>query len=124
MTKSELKQKLEAVRIEVSTKYVWHSKECEVMDTFSSHETTFNAGVDSLLPLLLDAYEALELALSFCPKGPVPEGLSPEFYHTLDYLEELKLQEHINESRATLARIEAFATQGAHEQSEFENGEK
>lgn len=41
----------------------------------------------------------LTLALSFCPKGPVLEGLTPDFYHTLDYNEELKLQEKIDQAR-------------------------
>ena len=104
MTKAELKQKLEAVKDVLAVR-----PKAGHEGTTRYYSEEFIEGFDSLLPLLLDAYEALELALSFCPKGPVPEGLSPEFYHTLDYLEELKLQEHINESRATLARIEAFA---------------
>jgi len=101
MNKAELRQKLEAVRDE----FARINDEHPIQDNYGTAIYTF----DQLLPLLLDAYEALELALSFCPKGPVPERLSPEFYHTLDYLEELKLQERVNESRATLTRIEAFA---------------
>lgn len=49
--------------------------------------------------------EALELALSFCPKGPVPIGLDPTFYHTLEYDSEVKLQERIDLARK--ARSEA-----------------
>lgn len=45
----------------------------------------------------------LELALSFCPKGPVLEGFSPMYYYTLDYQEEVKLQERIDEARLALA---------------------
>lgn len=48
---------------------------------------------------------ALELALSFAPKGPVPEGLSPMFYHTLNYADEVKLQERIDLARATLRDV-------------------
>ncbi len=49
---------------------------------------------------------ALELALSFAPKGPVPPGLDPTFYHTLNYEEECKLQTRIDEARAALAEDE------------------
>jgi hypothetical protein len=48
--------------------------------------------------------EALELALSFAPKGPVPEGLAPMFYHTLNYEDEVKLQARIDEARAALLK--------------------
>lgn len=44
----------------------------------------------------------LALALSFAPKGPVPEGLSPEFYHTLNYHSEVELQKRIDEAREAL----------------------
>lgn len=98
MTKSELKQKLEAVR----------SKLC------AHHGNTFlvGAGYDQLLPLLLDAYEALQAGASEtreCGRNSYSccGKCSP-----------------IYECEEAIARIEAFATQGAHEQSEFENGEK
>ncbi len=44
--------------------------------------------------------EAAQLGLSFAPKGPVPEGLDPTFYHTLHYASEVKLQQIIDEARA------------------------
>lgn len=49
----------------------------------------------------------LALALSFAPKGPVPEGLAPMFYHTLNYEDECKLQERIDKARQVLAEYEA-----------------
>lgn len=50
--------------------------------------------------------EAAKLGLSFAPKGPVPEGLAPMFYHTLNYQDELKLQARIDEAREALERWE------------------
>jgi hypothetical protein len=47
--------------------------------------------------------EHLALALSFAPKGPVPEGLSPEFYHTLNYKDECELQKRIDAAREALS---------------------
>lgn len=47
--------------------------------------------------------EALKLALSFAPKGPVPEGLAPMFYHTLEYKTEVELQERIDKARELIA---------------------
>lgn len=44
----------------------------------------------------------LALALSFAPKGPVPEGLAPMFYHTLEYHSEVELQKRIDEAREAL----------------------
>lgn len=49
--------------------------------------------------------EALELALSFAPKGPVPEGLAPQFYHTLSYQSEIELQQRIDKARAMLREV-------------------
>jgi len=46
--------------------------------------------------------KALELALSFCPKGPVPKDLGPMFYHTLNYEDEVKLQDRIDNARKAL----------------------
>lgn len=54
--------------------------------------------------------EALELALSFAPKGPVPEGLAPMFYHTLNYEDECKLQKRIDEARSCLALLDTLPT--------------
>lgn len=65
-------------------------------------EYCFQQGFDKcaelLMPVIVELREALELALSFAPKGPVPAGLSPEFYHTLDYNEEVKLQARIDKA--------------------------
>lgn len=44
----------------------------------------------------------LELALSFCPEGPVIPGLFPMFYHTLEYETEVKLQARIDAAREAL----------------------
>ena len=54
---------------------------------------------------LSELKEHLELALSFCPKGPVQEGLDPTFYHTLEYNEELKLQKRIDAAREALEKM-------------------
>lgn len=51
--------------------------------------------------------EHLELALSFAPKGPAPEGLDPSFYHTLNYADEVKLQKRIDKAREALANYHA-----------------
>lgn len=59
---------------------------------------------------LIDAGELgdhLELALSFAPKGPVPEGLFPTSYHTLSYADEVKLQERVDAAREALAKFQA-----------------
>jgi cysteinyl-tRNA synthetase len=45
---------------------------------------------------------ALELALSFCPKGVVPPGLNPMFYHTHTYEGDAELQERIDKARQAL----------------------
>lgn len=101
MTKSELKQKLEAVRD--SEKYSllqWPKQDDEYEGThvaegeYPSHyrdsvRKAFEAGRDTLLPLLLDAYEALESA-SF----------------QLDDDSPLTAQDILSDS---IARIEAFA---------------
>jgi len=97
MTKSELKQKLEAVR----------SKLC------AHHGNTFlvGAGYDQLLPLLLDAYEALN-AIDKALTIPAAEYV-PAIGDVFKIIDSVR------------PRIEAFATQGAHETlSEFANGEK
>ena len=51
---------------------------------------------------------ALELALSFAPKGPVPKDLPPMFYHTLSYEEEVKLQVRVDEAREALAQFKKW----------------
>ena len=105
MTKAELKQKLEAVR----------SKLC------AHHGNTFlvGAGYDQILPLFLDAYEALEFYGDRCESIDIFDQLDWSLVNN-----PAAIQDKGKRSRETLARIEAFATQGAHEQSEFENGEK
>jgi hypothetical protein len=44
-----------------------------------------------------------KIGLSFAPKGPVPAGLAPMFYHTLSYDADAKLQATIDEARKYLA---------------------
>lgn len=44
-----------------------------------------------------------KIGLSFAPKGPVPAGLAPMFYHTLSYEADAKLQAVIDEARRYLA---------------------
>ena len=65
----------------------------------------FRAGWRARDEQVKELVEALELALSFAPKGPVPEGLDPTFYHTLNYQDELKLQERIDNARDALAKL-------------------
>lgn len=62
------------------------------------------ARIKELEAQLKEAEEHLALALSFAPKGPVPEGLAPMFYHTLEYESELKLQERIDAAREYLRK--------------------
>lgn len=57
-------------------------------------------------PTLKQVREALALALSFAPKGPVPEGLFPTAYHTLDYGQEVKLQGRVDAAREVLAALD------------------
>lgn len=56
----------------------------------------FDACAAALLPDIEALRSSLALALSFAPKGPVPPGLGPMFYHTLNYQDEVKLQERID----------------------------
>lgn len=48
--------------------------------------------------------EAAKLGLSFAPKGPVPKGLAPMFFNTLDYDEECELQNRIDEARRAIEK--------------------
>lgn len=101
MNKAELRQKLEAVRDKLAEKYAYDIINDSDRD-LSRH--CYKAAYDALLcPLLLDAYEALGKSQKII--------INDESYE-------------IPQIKKALARIEAFATQGAHEQSEFENGEK
>ena len=54
----------------------------------------------------MELVEALKLALSFAPKGPIPEGLDPTFYHTLNYAEEVKLQARVDAARELVRKHE------------------
>jgi hypothetical protein len=56
--------------------------------------------------------EHLKLALSFAPKGPVPEGLSPMFYHTLNYQDEVILQARIDKAREALEQADKIRGDG------------
>lgn len=58
------------------------------------------------LSAVKELLDALKLALSFCPNGPVPSDLAPMFYHTLSYEEEVKLQERIDNAREALKKWE------------------
>ncbi len=93
------------------------SNEYDIFEEAKESDCEFTAQARTLVPelvALVRKYQAdieslkehLELALSFCPKGPVPEGLAPTFYHTLVYEDEVKLQERIDKARAALAQGE------------------
>lgn len=60
------------------------------------------AAILSLIQRLERLENHLRLALSFAPKGPVPKGLAPMFYYTLDYESEVELQKRIDEAREAL----------------------
>ena len=49
----------------------------------------------------------IKFLLTFAPKGEVPKGLAPMFYHTLDYEKEVELQNRINE---IIMEIEHYKT--------------
>lgn len=61
--------------------------------------------IDTLESQLKVATDAATLGLSFAPKGPVPPGLDPTFYHTLNYQSEVELQNKIDAAREALAKI-------------------
>ena len=65
-----------------------------------------------LIEALIACAEAAELFASFAPKGPVPEGLCPSFYHTLNYADEVKLQERIDAGREALTALEKLSGDG------------
>lgn len=109
MNKAELRQKLEAVRDELAVR-----PKAGHEGTTRYYSEEVREGFDTLLPLLLDAYEALDKVEA----GAVCRVITPKEEHGQILDNCLKISAEI------LARIEAFATQGAHEQSEFENGEK
>jgi len=50
--------------------------------------------------------EYLSLALSFAPKGEVPNGLFPTSYFTLNYEEDVKIQKKIDAAREILKKID------------------
>lgn len=52
--------------------------------------------------------EALELALSFTPKGPVQDGLFPTSYHTLNYESEITLQDRVDKARSVLELMDSI----------------
>lgn len=135
MTKSELKQKLEAVRDEMAVSFENDVYMADPEGIDSNPAKLFSYGVDTLLPLLLDAYEALEFYSKIENLGKtVWEDDSRDGKCWLEDFDNYEIQEIYSEnstgdfgikSSETLARIEAFATQGAHETlSEFANGEK
>lgn len=107
MTKSELKQKLEAVRDERANKtsaYYDGVNKKSPDDEFPGQVGVlcydkFSEGFDSLLPLLLDAYEALDKvsAVAVC------RVITPKEEHGQ------MLDNCLNISEEPLARIEAFA---------------
>lgn len=78
------------------------------MPTILSEEA-YAAGFDAcyahMMPLLEEAIVALELALSFAPKAPVPQKLAPMFYHTLSYNGDVELQVKINGARELLTTL-------------------
>lgn len=81
---------------------------CDTLTLDELAEGTLKAGFDAFResPEYRALVESLKLALSFAPKGPVPEGLPPMFYHTLAYESEVTLQERIDKAREVLAAIE------------------
>lgn len=62
--------------------------------------------ITELKKKLDESKKHLKLALSFAPKGDVPKGLSPMSYHTLNYEEDVKLQERIDKAREFLKGLE------------------
>ena len=65
-----------------------------------------NASLQSRLEV---AVEAAKLGLSFAPTGPVPKGLCEMSYHTLDYDDEVKLQDRIYKAREALSKLNSEA---------------
>lgn len=93
MTREELKQKLEAIR----------NKE-----QFGKWSYSFQAGADLFLPLLLDAYEALENIKEKLNGTQTIHMTIPSISKLTDA--EIKLvQFSYQDSNEALARIEAFA---------------
>lgn len=113
---SDLKVELERV-----------TKELEVFNTDNHPEykvkpKCVHENDKELLILLTDSRERLraennvllnhlELALLFCPKGPVPKGLGPMFYHTLNYKYDAELQQRIDYAREALAKADSIKEQ-------------
>lgn len=75
-------------------------------DTEFAHKVSFIIGFDKSTELWRERceklVEAAELGLSFAPKGEVPKGLDPTFYHTLEYETEVVLQKRIDDAREAL----------------------
>lgn len=63
---------------------------------------------DLLMQQALAMHKGLALALSFAPKGMPEEGLAPMFYHTLNFADEVKLQNRIDEARKALEQFDEF----------------
>ncbi len=66
------------------------------------------SAVEQLEARIKELQEHLKLALSFAPKGPVPEGLASMFYHTLNYADEVELQGRIDKAREALLEDETM----------------
>lgn len=56
--------------------------------------------------------DAAALGLSFAPKGPVPPGLDPTFYHTLNFNSEVQLQTRIDAAREAISIVDALLSEG------------
>lgn len=95
MTKSELKQKLEAKGKELSISYATNAGELSLDKASIQEIQAYKAGYSALQMLLLDAYEALEFYKD-CTKDSFGDGNS---YAEDDGAKAFK----------ALARIEAFA---------------
>ena len=52
--------------------------------------------------LVLMRRKDVQLLLSFCPKGPVEEGLDPTFYFTNRYEEDVQIVDRLDKIRTAL----------------------
>lgn len=111
MTGGNMTDELKAKRDELADKKASTYQRMESV-SFSKYRNFYAGyleGFDACYELMqakLDvAIAAAKLGLSFAPKGPVPPGLGIEFYHTLDYQEECKLQKRIDEARLALEKL-------------------
>ena len=58
-----------------------------------------------MIELFLEDSE-VRIILNLLPKGPVPEGLDPTFYHTLTHDGDVKLQAQFDQLREKLTVVD------------------